>query len=632
MSAAVESTSALVTQKKPKAVEATTKEALTAHNDEEKEEDIAEDRSVDTEAGKTPHLRPKLALKHPTTTMDPDGYGKPDENGITASEEFATAEGTESSSPVNFREGRMNNVESRNEQEKGVRPQSIEKLWRSLYPLVKLWWGRDGRPLDKNHKASVEHVQQAISSECTKIAHEDWKNHEAEYSKQMIQDAGTGGDAEPTNESLEAAKERKLKQLAESYKKQYRFPDKKFLAEITSINGVLAAIDAQEADQPAVGDVDEWEEYTETLQATKEKLLHGLAAMHVWLKTYKIDLGKVVSRTAHDTFMRVASESEDGKKIWGDAMKNYQVSTVDEEVAVLQKGTTFTEAGVPALKSPAVETHKTPAGVPALKSPAVETHKTPALLPSTNQTNSTASETALDAELERVLAQRRKGKTVIEPMAYDKGITEFGRHVATRLCKTGNPSFSRFVVNSGTEEMPHYKVIKGADVGLGAAAILEQNGNLQKDFDLRIRRAQYKQAPMSLSIGPCVIMPRSEGYVSREGKKSRRPDTYVRLLWKDGQEEWVSYTELCSLMGKKCTEMRLKYLEAEFYKYEEAMQVYRKHMLHPDTVEPLTEEDWKKMPWLFPDGQKPAEFSSPNHDAFAKKRTSISQMSDNSEL
>jgi hypothetical protein len=615
MSAAVKSTSALVTQKKPKAVEATTKEALTAHNDEEKYEDIAEDPPVNTEAGKTPYFRPKPILKRPTTTMDPDGYGKPDENGITAGEEFATAEGSGPSSPVNPFEGRMNNLDSRNKQKKVLRPQSIEKLWRSLYPLVKLWWGRDGRPLDKNHKASVKHVQEAISSECTKIAHEDWKNHEAEYLKQMIQDTGTGGDAEPTNEGLEATKERKIKQLADSYKKQYRFPDKKFLAEITSINGVLAAIDAQEADQPAVGAVDEWEEYNETHQATKEKLLHGLAAMHVWLKTYNIDLGKVVSQTAHDTFMRVASESEDSKKFWGDAMKNYQVSTADEEVAVLPKNTTFTEAEVTALKSPAVETHKTPA-----------------LLPSTNQTNSTASETALDAELERVLAQRRKGKTVIEPMAYDKGITEFGKHVATRLCKTDNPSFSRFIVNSGTDEMPHYKVIKGADVGLGAAAILEQNGNLQKDFDLRIRRAQYKQAPMSLSIGPCVIMPRSEGYVSREGKKSRRPDTYVRLLWKDGQEEWVSYTELCSLMGKKCTEMRLKYLEAEFYKDEEAMQVYRKNMLHPDTVEPLTEEDWKKMPWLFPDGQKPAEFSSPNHDAFAKKRTSISQMSDNSEL
>jgi hypothetical protein len=615
MSAAVESSSALVTQKKPKAVEATTKEALTVHNDEDKDEDMAEDPSVNTEAGKTPHLRPKPVVKHPNITMDPDGYGKPDENGITAGEEFATAEGSEPSNPVNMFEGRMNNLESRNEQKKGLRPQSIEKLWSSLYPLVKLWWGRDGRPLDKNHKASVERVQQAISSECTKIAHEDWKNHEAEYSKQMIQDAGTDGDAEPAKEDLEAIKERKLKQLADSYKKQYRFPDKKFLAEITSINGVLAAIDAQEADQPAVGAVDEWEEYNETLQATKEKLLNGLAAMHVWLKTCNIDLGKVVSRTAHDTFMKVASESEDGKKIWGEAMKNYQVSNVDEEVAVLQKGTTFTEAEVPALKSPAVETHKTPA-----------------LLPSTNQTNSTASKIALDAELERVLAQRRKGKTVIEPVAYDMGITEFGRHVATRRCKTDNPSFSRFIVNSGTDEMPHYKVIKGADIGLGAAAILEQNADLHEDFDLRSRRAQYKKAPMSLSIGPCVIVPRSEGYVLREGTKSRRLDTYVRLLWKGGREEWVSYTELCSLTGKKWTEMRLKYLEAEFYKDEEAMQVYRKNMLHPDTVEPLTEEDWKKTPWLFPDGQKPAEFSSVNHDAFTKKRNSISQMSDNSQL
>jgi hypothetical protein len=619
MSAAVESSSAVVTQKKPKAVEATTKEALTVPNDEDKDEnkdeDTAEDTLVNTETGKTPQLRPKPALKQPGTTMDPNGYGKPDENGITTGEEFATDEGSEPSNPVNLLEGRMNNLESRNEQKKELRPQSIEKLWRSLYPLVKLWWGRDGRPLDKNQKASVERVQQAISSECNKIAHEDWNSHEAEYSKQMIQDAGTDGDAETSKEGLEAIKERKLKQLADSYKKQYRFPNKKFLAEITSINGVLAAIDAQEADQPAVGAADEWEEYNETLQATKEKLLNGLAAMHVWLKTCNIDLGKVVSRTAHDTFMKVASESEDGKKIWGEAMKNYQASTPDEEVAVLQKGTTFTEAQVPALKSPAVETHKNPA-----------------LLPSINETNSTASKSALDAELERVLAQRRTGKTVIEPMAYDMGITEFGRHVATRPCKTDNPSFSRFIVNSGTDEMPHYKVIKGADIGLGAAAILEQNEKLHGVFDLRIRRAQYKQAPMSLSFGPCVIVPRSEGYVSREGKKSRRPDTYVRLLWKGGREEWVSYTELCSLMGKKCTERRLESLEAEFYKDEEAMQVYKKNMLHPDTAEPLTEEDWKKTPWLFPNGQKPVEFSSLNHDAFAKKRNSISQMSDNSQL
>lgn len=126
---------------------------------------------------------------------------------------------------------------------------------------------------------------------------------------------------------------------------------------------------------------------------------------------------------------------------------------------------------------------------------------------------------------------------------YSDGKTEFGDLVATILCRTGNPRFSRFILRAGTEKLEHYQVIRGSDLGPGGAEALQDcdDGSSHFTFDLWKRKNELKTNGIG-AIGLCVVMCRAEDYES--GSRKRRPDTYAKVMYNDNTIDWVTRIEI----------------------------------------------------------------------------------------
>ncbi|KAI1559385.1 hypothetical protein PtrEW7m1_011910 [Pyrenophora tritici-repentis] len=46
------------------------------------------------------------------------------------------------------------------------RPQEVEKIWRSLYPILKTWWKEGGKEIPKSHMRSIDAAQSKIKKYC----------------------------------------------------------------------------------------------------------------------------------------------------------------------------------------------------------------------------------------------------------------------------------------------------------------------------------------------------------------------------------------------------------------------------------------------------------------------------------
>ena len=67
--------------------------------------------------------------------------------------------------------------------------------------------------------------------------------------------------------------------------------------------------------------------------------------------------------------------------------------------------------------------------------------------------------------------------------------------------------------------------------------------------------------------------------------------------------EWPTRTEFYSLMGRKHAQNRyMEGLERSYRRRTDYFESCRKLGIHPETKQPLTEEDQKDSPWLFAPG------------------------------
>lgn len=85
----------------------------------------------------------------------------------------------------------------------------------------------------------------------------------------------------------------------------------------------------------------------------------------------------------------------------------------------------------------------------------------------------------------QALGETLSGDDVIEMFEYENGVTEYGPVVAIRPCRTDNLRFTRFVVNAGTADRPHHKIIKGTELCPGGAEALAKRKDMETNFNLK---------------------------------------------------------------------------------------------------------------------------------------------------
>lgn len=196
------------------------------------------------------------------------------------------------------------------------------------------------------------------------------------------------------------------------------------------------------------------------------------------------------------------------------------------------------------------------------------------------------------------------GEDVTEMFQYDEGMTEYGPLVATRVSITENAKLNRYFVNAGldTPGMEYFKVLKGSELGPGGAEKLADQKVVE--FDLRQRKKDIKGSHPILSIGPVVMLPRSDGYV-RRGTKERRQDAYIKVVYKDKPTpDMLCRTQFAQLAGPKYAEKQFTTLEGTYKQRQIYFEACKVQKLHPQTKKPLTAADLRKTPWLFPEGER----------------------------
>ncbi|CAN9236111.1 unnamed protein product [Alternaria alternata] len=191
----------------------------------------------------------------------------------------------------------------------------------------------------------------------------------------------------------------------------------------------------------------------------------------------------------------------------------------------------------------------------------------------------------------------------IKPFVYKDGMTEDGPVVSIRPSVSGNPRFHRFIINAGLdddENCEYFKVVKGSDLGPGAAAGMPQDKEM--NFNLKERKKDFEDLE-NVKIGPCVVMPCAESYQRRPGVKERQPDTYIRVKYlKIDETDWLTRSEFYQLCGRRnwADNEYFNRLVPEYYKRQLLFKACKAQKKNPKTKSPLTSEDFKAYPWLFP--------------------------------
>ncbi|KAF1840105.1 uncharacterized protein K460DRAFT_245744, partial [Cucurbitaria berberidis CBS 394.84] len=225
------------------------------------------------------------------------------ENGVGEEYKEDADEGASSDSEhegVDAYQGRVNNVEARNAP-KEDRPKEIEKHWRSLYHLVKFWWGMHGKDLNKDQQATINKIQDKIRDECRKYA-------EIELKEPII-----------------------LQQIVQSLLQKYRFPDSALHGQIAAMSTMLGEIEEMEKDPPDSEDAELIAHYETTLKDKKKKLLNGFAVFPEKLKEYNIPVQAIMSDYAKTTFDTITNQSKESQATYKDAVAEITKPTKDQE-------------------------------------------------------------------------------------------------------------------------------------------------------------------------------------------------------------------------------------------------------------------------------------------------------------
>lgn len=185
---------------------------------------------------------------------------------------------------------------------------------------------------------------------------------------------------------------------------------------------------------------------------------------------------------------------------------------------------------------------------------------------------------------------------VIDVFDYNAdGCTEYGIAVAIRI--SDNPRHSRIVVNAGTKNFEHHRLIKGSDLFPGGAEALsgEEMEGIHDDFDLREERRKLRTNKSHIkSVGPIVI-------ADYGGGAKRRPEALVRILFADGSEKWPCRTQYTGLVGKTNSDRHMTQLEVAYVKRTAYTNECRRRRINPETGKRLSDTDREQYPWLFPD-------------------------------
>ncbi|KAF1940460.1 hypothetical protein EJ02DRAFT_494709 [Clathrospora elynae] len=271
-----------------------------------KETHAAAEPSKGKEEEKQSMFSRKKYSDQPAQALDSKDESETEEGELKESgeitEEFApeSEQQTEGYVQPDLYEGLVASAEQRNNRQPVTRPEKIEKHWKSLYILVKSWWGRHGEDLGSSQQKIINDIQKDIRRECVKIVTRDLAQNPDKY--KTVRD-GTLETAKEENEKQEEEMQMSVEAMEilvdqrmishyvqKMYLQKYRFPQQEILGHMKGI------------------------------AATMEKL-----------KDWNIPLQSILSPYAHQVFNSIVNHSDETREKWRSIVTELNKPTKDQE-------------------------------------------------------------------------------------------------------------------------------------------------------------------------------------------------------------------------------------------------------------------------------------------------------------
>ncbi|KAH7551135.1 hypothetical protein BM1_10009 [Bipolaris maydis] len=567
-------------------------------------------------------------------------------------------------------QGREENRKKRHGGSNIQRPPSIERQWRQLYITVKTWWGNHGKPLSRSQKAPIQKIQERIEKECERIVKENYSDAgDIEREKKsllkeyrfpvetlhgLISTAATAlhdvqeleqNGSEKEKEALAEEQESLVKGVAvmTEFLKEHQIPAQCVVTQHaremfdTIVNRnektrTQYVSTIEELNRPTSDQQDAWtiavpemrkalnvidiDDRTSAGAGKLQTHIDAMESQNTILERQNTEQG--IEATTNSLplafFQRMQQQWINGEQ--------EKLNHTRTDLIKMLKSQSLAKSLDPSLlkqtngKMEAMEYSSDPLSTtePSLTESSIRSPPSTGVKETPSSSGRLAnSKPEYSAKEKDYLSMQFGEVDVIKMPDYSDGKTEFGDLVATRLCRTGNPRFSRFILRAGTEKSEHYQVIRGSDLGPGGAEALQDydDGSSHFTFDLWKRKKELKTNRIG-AIGPCVVMCRAEDYKPRS--RTRRPDTYVKIMYIDNTIDWVTRTEMIELVGKTFAEKKLAILEEGYKEKTKFLEAHKKAGIHPDTKQPLDPKDYGSTPWLFLEGRLPGGIDAKSTD------------------
>ena len=169
---------------------------------------------------------------------------------------------------------------------------------------------------------------------------------------------------------------------------------------------------------------------------------------------------------------------------------------------------------------------------------------------------------------------------------FHNGITVLGK--VTEVQATGREGY-RAIVNVGTDNIPVYRILPGASFGRGTCAELYKTRAAKKTEGIKTRTA--------IEVRAVKAIVEVESNVKH---RTREPITKFLVAWKSaGEDTWVTRSDMITLCGREYEERTRAGLLEIWHSNRLYLEEMKKKGLHPETEEPLRNDQKDSTPWLF---------------------------------
>lgn len=204
--------------------------------------------------------------------------------------------------------GREQNRQKRAAKQNLERPDSIERVWRKFYLVVKGWWGKNGKELTSGERRTITKLQTELQKKCDDYVQQNWDKNPLRLKKKVddLMPQWRAKNSKLSEYEIRKLAETEVRRLENiEWKDAYKFPVDRLHGMIHTAAAALHEIQALEKNKKRDAEDEQF------LKEERMKLVQGIAVFTEGLNEHSISAQFVVSDYARQMFYRIVNASDE---------------------------------------------------------------------------------------------------------------------------------------------------------------------------------------------------------------------------------------------------------------------------------------------------------------------------------